>query len=290
MHVLKELTLLRRYLYITLGITLMVAGFYYFILPASMVIGGVSGVGVLFSELFDIKVSYVVFILNIILLGLGWLMLGRKSFFRSIYGSLLFPAILFIFETFSPPLDMPDDFLLYVTFGGFFLGLGFGIVIRFGGTSGGTDIPIKILHRLLDLPLSTSIYLVDGLIIFSGIVVFYSERGISLGLYAILTTIIAGKVSDYMVAGSNTLKAVHIITDHPERIKQLVFETIERGLSVIPIEGGYTEEEKHMLVSVITRDEYYTIRSIIAKEDPYAFVFASPATEIQGDFTKRWED
>ncbi|MFW6284912.1 MAG: YitT family protein [Bacillota bacterium] len=290
MHVLKELSLFRRYLYITVGIIFMVAGFYYFIMPASMVIGGVSGVGVLFSELFDIKVSYVVFILNVLLLGLGWLMLGRKSFIRSIYGSLLFPAVLFIFESFSPPLDMPDDFLLYVTFGGFFLGLGFGIVIRFGGTSGGTDIPIKILHRFLDLPLSLSIYVVDGLIILTGIIVFYSDRGIALGLYAILTTIVAGKVSDFMVAGSNTLKAVHIITDHPERIKQLVYETIERGLSLVPVEGGYSEKKKHMLVSVITRDEYYTIRTIIAKADPRAFVFASPATEIQGDFTKHWED
>lgn len=290
MHTLKEFSLFRRYLYISLGITLMVTGFYYFIMPASMVIGGVSGVGVLFSELFDIKVSYVVFVLNVFLLGLGWLMLGRKSFIRSIYGSLLFPAVLFIFETFSPQLEMRDDFLLFVTFGGFLLGLGFGIVIRFGGTSGGTDIPIKILHRLFDLPLSLSIYLVDGVIILSGIIVFYGDSGVSLGLYAILTTIIAGKVSDFMVAGSNTLKAVHIITDHPENIKQLVYETIERGVSVVPVEGGYTEKEKNMLVSVITRDEYYTIRSIIAKEDPHAFVFASPATEIQGDFSKRWED
>ncbi len=286
----KELTFIQRYFFITAGITLMVMGFYYFIMPAAMVIGGVSGVGVLFSELFDIRVSYVVFVLNVLLLGLGWLMLGRKSFIRSIYGSLLFPGILFLFETFSPTLEMPHDFLLFVTFGGFFLGLGFGIVIRFGGTSGGTDIPIKILHRLLDLPLSLSIYLVDGLIIFSGIVVFYSEAGVSLGLYAILTTVIAGKVSDVMVAGSNTLKAVHIITDHPEQIKQLIYETVERGVSVVPIEGGYTEVKKHMLVSVITKDEYYALKNIVAKEDPKAFVFASPATEIQGDFTKRWED
>ena len=283
-------TLFKRYTFISIGILFMVIGFYYFIMPASLVIGGVSGVGVLFSELFDMQVSLVVLILNIILLGLGWLMLGKKSFIRSIYGSLLFPFFIFMFETFSPQLSMPHDFLLYVTFGGFFLGLGFGVVIKYGGTSGGTDIPIKILHRYLDLPLSMSIYLVDGIIIVSGVLAFYADSGLSLGLYAVLTTVIAGKVADFVVAGSNTLKAVHIITDHPRRIKRLVYERIDRGVSLVPIEGGYLESEKIMLLTIITRDEYYTIKNIIAKEDPEAFVFASPATEIQGDFSKRLED
>jgi uncharacterized membrane-anchored protein YitT (DUF2179 family) len=283
-------SLIERYVYISIGILLMVIGFYYFILPAQLVIGGVSGVGVLFTELFDVPVSLVVLILNIILLGLGWLMLGRKSFIRSIYGSLLFPFLIFMFETFSPALNMPDDYLIYVTFGGFFLGLGFGVVIKFGGTSGGTDIPIKILNRYLDFPLSLSIYLVDGLIILSGVVAFYADSGLSLGLYAVLTTVIAGKVADFVVAGSNTLKAVHIITDHPRRIKRLIYERIDRGVSLVPIEGGYHENEKIMLISIITKDEYYTIKNIIAKEDPKAFVFASPATEIQGDFPKRLED
>ncbi len=169
---LTKLTYPKRYFFITLGIFLMVAGFYYFVMPTALVIGGVSGVGVLFSELFDIRVSFVVFILNVLLLGLGWVFLGFKSFYRSIYGSIMFPLFLFFFETFSPFLTMPDDFLLYVTFGGFFLGLGFGLVIKYGGTSGGTDIPIKILHRKLKLPLSVSLYLVDGSIILAGVLAF----------------------------------------------------------------------------------------------------------------------
>ncbi len=287
---LKKLSFTKRYLMITMGIALMVGGFYYFIMPAALVIGGVSGVGVLFSELFPIRVSYVVFILNVLLLGLGWLFLGFKSFARSVYGSLLFPVILFLLEEFSPQLKMEHSYLLYTTFGGFFLGLGFGYVIKYGGTSGGTDIPIKILHRLLKLPLSVSIYLVDGVIILSGVIAFYADRGVSMGLYAILTMVISGRVADYVVVGSNTLKAVHIITDKPREMKQLIYDTLERGVSLVPIRGGYTLQDRTMVLSVITRDEYYTIRNVIAEVDPDAFVFASPATEIQGDFTTHWED
>ncbi len=287
---LKKMTFIKRYFMISLGIFIMVAGFYYFIMPPALVIGGVSGVGVLFSELLAIRVSLVVFVLNVLLLGLGWVFLGFKSFYRSIYGSLMFPLFLFILETFSPFLDMPGDFLLYTTFGGFLLGIGFGIVIKYGGTSGGTDIPIKILHRRLKLPLSVSLYLVDGVIILAGVIAFYAERGISTGLYALLVMVISGKFADVVVVGSNSLKAVHIITDKPETIKDLIYQTIHRGVSLVPAEGGYTKDKKTLILSVITRDEYYAIRNIIAANDPDAFVFASPATEIQGDFTHHWED
>ncbi len=287
---LRKLSLSNRYFMITLGIFLMVAGFYYFIMPAALVIGGVSGVGVLFSELFAIRVSLVVLVLNVVLLGFGWLFLGFKSFVRSIYGSLMFPLILFLLEEFSPPLDMEPDFLLYTTFGGFLLGIGFGYVIKYGGTSGGTDIPIKILHKRLKLPLSFSIYLVDGAIILSGVIALYAERGVTAGLYALLTMVISGRVADFVIIGSNTLKAVHIVTEKPDRIKQLIYEALERGVSLIPMKGGYSMRQKTIVLSVITRDEYHRIRDIIAAVDEEAFVFASPATEIQGDFTTHWED
>ncbi len=283
----RNISFLERYAYITLGVFIMVAGIYYFIYPPGYVIGGVSGVGILFGEIIGLRVSYVVAILNVILLLMGWFFLGFKSFTRSIYGSIMFPVFLFLLETFSPFLPIPDDPLLYVIFGGAILGIGFGMVIKYGGTSGGTDIPIKILHRIAKLPLSVSIYIVDGAIVLSGVIVFFNDpnRGIAMGLYAILLMAISGKVADVVVAGASTLKAVHIITSMPDTIKQKIYESVERGVSLVPAKGGYHQENKTMLITVITRDEYYIIRRIIAQTDPEAFVFASPATEIHGDFT-----
>lgn len=287
---LKPISFRKRYVMITWGIFLMVVGFYYFIAPFNLVIGGVSGVGLLVGETLGVSIALVVFVLNIVLLGIGWLFLGRKSFIRSIYGSLAFPAILFILENLSPVFDLPDDYILAVVFGGFFMGAGFGIVIRYGGTSGGTDIPIKILHKLFKLPLSASIYSIDGAIIFAGVLVFYAENGLAGGLYALLTVIVAGKVADFVVIGSNRLTQVQIITDHPQKIKTLIYEQIARGVSLIPVEGGYTGAAKTMLLTVITKEEYYVIRRIIADVDPQAFVFTNPASEIQGDFARPYEE
>lgn len=287
---LKQITFKKRYIMITWGIFLMTAGFYYFIAPFNLVIGGVSGVGLLFHDLFEIPISLVVFVLNVILLGLGWVFLGFKSFYRSIYGSVMFPLILFLLEIIGPEILLPNDYILAITFGGAFMGIGFGYVIRYGGTSGGTDIPIKILSKKVKLPLSLSIYIVDGSIIVSGVIVFYSTNGISGGLYAILTMLIAGKAADFIVIGANRLTSVQIITDYPDTIKRLIFEKIERGVSVVPITGGYTNKGKSMLITVITKDEYYLIRNIIAEIDPEAFVFTNPASEIQGDFEHRLEE
>ncbi len=287
---LRRITKTEQYAMITLGIILMVISFYYFLFPSDLVAGGVSGLGLVFNKLYGVKISYIVFIFNMLLLGLALIFLGKKTFIKSIYGSILFPVILYLFERLLPLLDINNDYVLAVTFGGFFLGLGFGLVIKYGGTSGGTDIPIKILNKKLKLPLSISIYLIDGLIILLGVIVFYSEYGIITGLYAIITMFISGKVADMVIVGSNSKKAVQIITDYPEEIKTSIYNAVYRGVSEIEIKGGYSKTKKTMLVTVITRSEYYLVRNIVAQIDENAFVYVTPATEIHGDFEERESD
>ncbi len=287
---LRRITKLEQYGMITLGIILMGISFYYFLFPAELVTGGVSGLGLVFNKLYGIKIAYLVFGFNMLLLGLALIFLGKKTFIKSIYGSTLFPIVLYGFEKFLPTLDLNHDYVLAVTFGGFFLGLGFGLVIKYGGTSGGTDIPIKILNKRLKIPLSISIYLIDGLIILLGVIVFYHEYGIVTGLYAIITMFIGGKVADMVIVGSNSKKAVQIITDYPEEIKTSIYHAVYRGVSEIEIKGGYSKTKKTMLVTVITRNEYYLVRNIVAQIDENAFVYVTPATEIQGDFEERESD
>jgi len=286
----RQIKSVERYFLISIGIILMVAAFYFFLIPANIVAGGVTGLGLVVNKFTGFSISLFVFITNMVLLFMGLFLLGKKIFFRSIYGSLLFPATLFIFEEFVPLLKMENDFVLATIFGGALIGLGFGLVIRYGGTSGGTDIPMKILHKRLKLPLSISIYLIDGVIIFSGVIAYYGDYGIESGLYAILAMFISGKIADIVIVGNSTKKAVQIITTKRDEIKEAIFETISRGVTEMDILGGYTKEHKTMLVTVITSNEYYYIRNIIARIDPEAFVYVTPATEIQGDFSVREDD
>lgn len=279
-----------QYLMISIGIILMVLGFYYFLLPADLVAGGVSGLGLVFNKFFGFKLSYVVLVSNMILLAFAYIFLGKKVFVKSIYGSILFPITLYLFEHFVPPIDTGNDYLLAVTFGGFFIGFGFGLVIKYGGTSGGTDIPIKIFNKRLRLPLSVSIYLVDGIIIMLGVLAFFPEHGIKTGLYALITMFVSGKVADMVIVGSNSKKAVQIITNYPEEIKEAIYKAVSRGVTEVEIIGGYSKIKKTMLVTVITRQEYYLVRNIIANIDETAFVYVTPATEIQGEFEERESD
>ena len=286
----RQISAYEQYAMITLGIVLMVVGFYYFIIPSDLVTGGVTGIGLVLNKVTNISISFIVAIFNIVLLVLGLLVLGKRIFLKSIYGSLLFPLVLFMFEQFAPALDIEGDYVIAVVFGGFFLGLGFGYVIKYGGTSGGTDIPVKILNKKFKIPLSISIYLSDGLIILLGVLVFYKEYGINAGLYAILTVYISGVVADWVVLGNVSKRAVNIITNHPEEIKEAIYHSVLRGVSEVAIKGGYTKEEKTMLITVITKQEYYILRNIIASIDPNAFVYVTGATEIQGDFQEREND
>ncbi len=286
----RQITKIEQYIMISLGIILMVAGFYYFLIPAEIVAGGVTGVGLVLNHVFNFSISLTVLILNGFLLVLGLLFLGKKVFLRSIYGSLLFPLVLFLFEEFVPPIDIQNDLVIAVVFGGVLLGLGFGVVIKYGGTSGGTDIPVKILNKKLKMPISFSIYLIDGMIVGLGIIAFYSTNGIVSGLYALISIYISGRIADLVIVGSNSKKAMQIITDYPDEIKSGIYESILRGVTEISIKGGYTKNKKTMLVTVITKQEYYVIRNIIAKIDENAFVYVTPATEIHGDFFERESD
>lgn len=283
----RQITKYEQYIMITFGIVLMVSGFYFFLMPQDIVAGGVTGLGLVLNELFGFSISLVVFIFNAILLLLSLFVLGKKVFVRSIYGSLLFPAVLYIYELFVPQIDFANDYVLAVIFGGGLLGLGFGLVLKYGGTSGGTDIPVKILNKKFGLSVSFSVYTVDGIIVLLGIFAFYAQNGFVGGLYALIAIFISGKVGDMVVVGGNSKKAMQIITDKPKEIKEAIFQSIIRGVTEMEIKGGYTNQSKTMLVTVITKQEYYIIRNIIAKIDEFAFVYVTPATEIHGDFYER---
>ena len=284
---LRRIKSLERYAMITLGIFLMVAGFYYFLVPVDLVIGGASGIGLVLARFFDSGIALVVFVLNAGLLVMAYFLLGKKAFLRSLYGSLLYPGILFILELF-PTLAL-DDFVIASIFGGALVGVGFGIVVRYGGTSGGSDIPVKIVHKYFKIPLSVSVYIVDGGIILAGILTASGNEALY-GLYSLISVFVLGRAADRMVIGSNTLKTVHTITEFPDLVKNEVFKQLDRGVTLVPVQGGYTTHDKTMLITVITKAEYYTLRNLVAKIDPNAFVYASPASEIHGDFEMRQED
>lgn len=267
---------------ITLGIFLMAAGFYYFMVPYNLITGGVGGLAIVIQELFQFNVLILVYAFNLSFLLLGWLVYGTTFFMKTILGSLLYPVALTIFAALEVELTLvplTDDLLLAVIFSAVLMGGGFGLVIRHGGTTGGADIPIKIIYDFFKIPFSTAVYIIDGTIVVLGTLVF----GLEIGMYSVVAVFLIGFISDYVVTGGTKTISINIITDHAEAVKELIYQRTERGVSMIPITGGYSKSNKTMLLCVAFKKEYYRVIQAVHEIDKKAFVFVNTSSEVLGE-------
>lgn len=267
---------------LTVGIMLMAAGFFYFMVPYNLITGGVGGAAIVLQEAFGFNVLVVVYVLNIGFLLIGYLAYGRGFFMKTIYGSVLYPVAITLYvyvETVFGIIPITDDLLLAVIFSAVLMGGGFGLVIRHGGSTGGADIPIKLMYDFAKVPFSVAVYVIDGSIVVLGALVF----GLEIGMYSVVAVFLIGFISDYVVTGGKKTISVHIITDHAEAIKQLIFERLDRGVSMIPITGGYSQSTKTMLVCVALRKEYYSVIQAVHDVDKQAFVYVNTSSEVLGE-------
>ena len=267
---------------ITLGIFLMAAGFYYFMVPYNLITGGVGGLAIVIQELFQFDVLVLVYVFNVSFLLLGWLVYGTSFFLKTILGSLVYPVALTMFallELEYALVPLTDDLLLAVIFSAVLMGGGFGLVIRHGGTTGGADIPIKIIYDYFKIPFSTAVYIVDGTIVVLGTLVF----GLEIGMYSVVAVFLIGFISDYVVTGGTKTISINIITDHAEAVKELIYQRTERGVSMIPITGGYSKSNKTMLLCVAFKKEYYLVIQAVHEIDKKAFVFVNTSSEVLGE-------
>jgi uncharacterized membrane-anchored protein YitT (DUF2179 family) len=267
---------------ITLGIFLMAAGFYYFMVPYNLITGGIGGLAIVIQELFQFDVLVLVYVFNVSFLLLGWLVYGTSFFLKTILGSLVYPVALTMFallELEYALVPLTDDLLLAVIFSAVLMGGGFGLVIRHGGTTGGADIPIKIIYDYFKIPFSTAVYIVDGTIVVLGTLVF----GLEIGMYSVVAVFLIGFISDYVVTGGTKTISINIITDHAEAVKELIYQRTERGVSMIPITGGYSKSNKTMLLCVAFKKEYYLVIQAVHEIDKKAFVFVNTSSEVLGE-------
>lgn len=265
---------------ITAGVTLLSLGFYFFLLPLGLVIGGVMGVAVILKDM--IPVSIFMYIANTVLLFIGLIFLGKKFFVKTIYATLLSPSIIFILELLIPN----DYFMKFMTesplligalFGGLFVGVGLGIVVRNNATTGGIDIVQRIMNKLLHIPFSTAMYLTDGVIIFIAMLIDFQ-----LGLYAVASMILSAVLVDRFAIEGKSGYTVFIVTDFPKAIQDKIYEKIDRGITKVKVVGGYSNQEKEMVICTVERRELYYFKVVIKEADPKAFTFVTKTKEAIG--------
>lgn len=271
----KELFL--EYLQIVLGSFIGALSLTMFLIPNKVAAGGVSGLATVLYYLFKLPVGWMMLLFNIPLFLSGIIFLGKSVGIKTLVGSLLFSV--FTELTVNFPV-VTRDLMLSAVYGGIILGIGLGIVFRVRGSTGGTDLAAMILnHFVPSISVGQGILVIDFFVIILSGIAFNWE----LAMYAWIALFVSSKVIDLIQEGFNYAKAVYIISNETEEISQKILTEMERGLTFIKAEGGFTRQDKNVLLCVITRLEVSRLKNIVHQTDPRAFVIIHDVHEVLGE-------
>lgn len=266
-----------RYLELILGIFLLAFAFQFFLLPTNIVCGNISGISIILEKTIGLRPSIVVFFLNVILLIISYFALGRKSTINSLIGSILLPIFIEILSYFKLDVDTSQT-LLMALFAGIINGLGAGLVFKAGFTSGGTDIINQIIAKYGHTSIGTAMLMSDGLIVVAGCFFF----GFTKFLYALVVLYLISLLSDKVLLGISNNKAVYIITDKEDEVKDYIVNYLHHGITMFNARGGYTKDKQDVLMCVIPTSEYIRLRDGIKTIDDEAFFVVTDAYESYG--------
>jgi uncharacterized membrane-anchored protein YitT (DUF2179 family) len=268
------------YVLITIGALLQALSIRLFLVPGHLVNGGISGLAQLINYYTKFPIGVMILIGNIPLLILGWRHLGGRRFaIRTAYAVIVVSLLTDLLVLFLPAEGLSKDLVLNTLYGGVISGIGYGLVYRGHGTSGGTDILVRIINNWRSIPISQSYLLTDSLIMFlSGLVYSWTNA-----LYAIIMLFISGITAEVTTEGPNVVRTAIIITSRPEPVSHSILTDMERGVTAINATGVYTGAERSMLYCVITRSEVSVLKSLVLEADPEAFIVIGQANEVLGE-------
>lgn len=250
-----------------------------FSIPNSIAQSGITGVAVIFNHLFEWPVGTVNLVLNIPLLILMWLFLGKKLVARTLWVTVLLSTALDVTAIFAPPYE--GDNILAALFCGLLQGAGLGLIMITGATSGGTDIVGRLVHKKWPhITVGTIVMVADAVVVASGMFVF---KSIESGLYAIIMIFVSTKVIDALIYGTGNGKMLMIVTDKADEVSKAMVAASPRGVSIVPATGAYTGKGKNILICVARKHEISGILKTVKSIDDKTFIIVSEANEILGE-------
>ncbi len=287
------------YSLIIIGAFILATGFVFFITPYKIVPGGVYGISIVVHYLtvgvFDfmpngIPIGLFALSMDIPLTIIGIKVLGPRFGVKTVVGfvfTAVFVDVLTSYIGTNDPLGLADDVLLSSIFGGVVIGIGLGLIFKSRATSGGTDIVAMIIGKYTKISLGQLMIYVDSAVVFIGLAVFQDWK---IPLYSWIVIFITGKVIDIILEGTSAERALFIISDKYEDIKNKILNDLKRGGTFIQAEGMYSNKEKQMIFTVVNRRELEILKSFISKIDPFAFITVVDASEILGEGFKRLQE
>jgi uncharacterized membrane-anchored protein YitT (DUF2179 family) len=268
---------LKNIIMIMLGTSIFSFGINYFNIANQLVEGGFTGITLLFNYLYGFPPSVTNLVLNIPLFFIGWKVLGRTSFVYTLVGTISFSLFLWVFRDFK--LFLGDDLLLAALYAGVSVGIGLGIVFRYGGTTGGVDIIARLVNKYLGWSIGRTMFIFD-IIVISVSLIYLDAK---LVMYTLVAVYVGARVIDFIQEGTYSAKALIIVSQANQEIAAKIVKEMERGATILKGIGGYTGEQRDVLYCVVNRSELVRIKNIAKMVDPYAFITVNEVREVLGE-------
>lgn len=279
---------LQSYFFIMLGSAVYSFGLHYFVISNELMEGGVTGIALLLKYAANLPPSVMTLALNIPLFLLGWRTLGRQQMMLTILGTVSISFFLWVMEAlihagWVKPFRVPNDNLLAALYAGVTLGLGLGLVFRYGGTTGGGDIIARLGNKYRGWSMGQVILVIDTIVIGSSLLYLPQEKV----LYTLVSVFIATRTIDFITEGAYAAKEFTIITDKGEELSQAITRELERGVTLFPARGAYSRTEKNVVYCVVGRSEVRRLKTLVREFDPMAFMIISDVHDVLGEGFKQ---
>jgi len=250
----------------------------YFVLPYSILSGGCAGIAVIFEVLFHWNPTTVIDVLVILFFISGAILLGKEFAAKTLLSSISYPIFIELLNRF--PIEINVEPLMACIFGGIIAGAGIGITFRHNASTGGTDVIPLAVAKFTKLPVDKLVFLTDFLVAAAGLLA-YGVADILYGtVYIYLSSYAIGYV---MVPKNDNAVAIYIITSKLEEVKQYIIKDLDRGITLLDGKGGFTNEEKEIILTVVSKSQYAQLSKYLEHTDPHAFIIVSDAKEIKGE-------
>ncbi len=263
---------------ILIGNTLYALGVVLFILPNGLITGGTTGLGLFLEHSLGIPLSAFVAVFNVAMFLLGAGVLGGRFALTTALSTFYYPLAFHVLSVVLGDVSLTADPMLATLCAGLLIGAGMGLVIHAGASTGGMDIPPLVLNRLLGLPVSIGLYAFDFVILI--LQMFFSNA--EQILYGCILVLIYTVVLDRMLVIGKSQLEVKIVSPCHEQINRVIRERLDRGVTLLHSQGGFSEDESMVVLTVLSRRELVTLNHLVADIDPDAFLIISQVNEVRG--------
>ncbi|TFJ91763.1 YitT family protein [Lentibacillus salicampi] len=267
--------LITEYTQVIIGATLVALSYNLFLLPSKLAAGGISGVSTILYEMYALSPAFTQFIINLPIFVIGWIALGKDFSWKTLLGTFWVPFMIYLTADFPYTVSNP---VLGAIYGGIILGVGLGTVYKGRGSTGGTAAIAQVVKKFTGFSSGYSQLIVDGIVVISSIFVFSLE----LTLFALMCIYITSKTIDVVQLQTSASKLIMIITENEENIHRVINDQIDRGLTKVRTVGGYSNQDKTMILCVADQQEAVKLKSILQDEEPASFVVFINASEVLG--------